>query len=145
MPKEYNRNILIINNDESVNELMEAFLQLHHYNTFCVANNQEAIKFMKDKRVDCVNTKISSKNNTQLIKELKKEANEQMKLIVITSYKEGEKIEENLVECGADEVLSLPYKPKNIIVTLSKLGVSNNILKIKADKKDVKKKIRSTG
>lgn len=115
--------VLVIDDDLEILELLNSFLSSLDYEVKAVSNSIEGLKLITTEVFDLVllDIKLPEKDGIEVLKEIKK-IDPQLPVVVITGYKEAEKVIEAF-RYGAMDCLLKPfnfeYMKNNVLTKVS--------------------------
>ena len=112
------KTVLVVDDETAIRELV-SFMLAGRYRIVTAKNGREAIEKFKVFKPDYVimDVMMPLMNGIEAIKEMKN-MNENVRIIALTAY--AEKKGKELFEAGAVEVLSKPFRKRDIIHALQK-------------------------
>ena len=132
--KEVQNHILIVDDDTRICELLEKFLSKNGYLTTSVHSAEKARRLLSGLEFDLIilDVMMPGESGLSLTKEVKR--NKPIPIILLTAKGEVEDRIEGL-EIGADDYLSKPFEPKELLLRI------RNIIN-KTSTKNIKNKIQ---
>ncbi len=112
------KTVLIVDDETAIRELVSIMLS-GRYRIVTARNGREAIEKFKVFKPDYVimDVMMPLMNGIEAIKEMKN-LNENVKIIALTAY--AEKKREELIDAGVYEVISKPFRRRDLIHALQK-------------------------
>ena len=129
---ENNRNhILIVDDDNRIRDLLKDYLSENNYIVSTAENANQARERLKYFKFDIIilDVMMPGQNGYELTKEIKK----QMKVPIILLTAKGE-VENRIkgLELGADDYLSKPFEPKELLLRIKNTINRNNKIDLKS-------------
>ena len=117
----YKAHILVVDDDDGIRELVKQFLNQNNYLVTTAKNSEDALKKVKIVKFDLIvlDIMMPGKSGLEFTTENKKKLD--TPIILLTAKGEASERVEGL-EIGADDYLSKPFEPKELILRI------NNIL-----------------
>ncbi len=119
------KHILIVDDELEIREILSTVvLGLHGFAAFTAANGEEALKIVKNQKIDLLITDLSMPviNGFELLRRLKN-LNYQIPTVVLTGHSDH-KVMKLLLSFGVNEFLNKPWDNDQLIWVLKKLLVS---------------------
>src|SRR5476649_1098455 len=110
------KNILVIDDDETIRELLAMVLELENYSFLLASNGEEGAEKIKTNQIDCVvlDLLMPIMEGLHFLKLVRKELNMNVPIIVLSAfYRPG--IEDEVKNAGATEFLYKPVEAKELI------------------------------
>ena len=122
-------NILVVEDDASLNDAYKTILSAAGYDTRTAFNGEEALKLVKEQEPDIIFLDINmpKMNGIQCLPELKKLEHLKSARIVVYSTTPNEIIKRTTQELGADEFLVKPTRIGLLVDNLSRILETNNV------------------
>jgi DNA-binding response OmpR family regulator len=120
------KSVLVVDDDESIQELIRIILTKHGYNVHMATNGEDGvIKFMEVKP-DLVISDISMPkgdgfNVAILIRSKESLLGRKVPILLISAFYDDQANRENAKRCGADSFLSKPFTQKELIEAIEGL------------------------
>ena len=118
------KHILIVDDELEIREILSTVvLGLHGFEPFTAANGEEALKIVKNQKIDLLITDLSMPviNGFELLRRLKN-SNFQIPTVVLTGHSDH-KVMKLLLSFGVNEFLNKPWDNDQLIWVLKKLLV----------------------
>lgn len=118
------KHILIVDDELEIREILSTVvLGLHGFEPFTAANGEEALKIVKNQKIDLLITDLSMPviNGFELLRRLKN-LNFQIPTVVLTGHSDH-KVMKLLLSFGVNEFLNKPWDNDQLIWVLKKLLV----------------------
>ncbi len=118
------KHILIVDDELEIREILSTVvLGLHGFAAFTAANGEEALKIVKNQKIDLLITDLSMPviNGFELLRRLKN-LNYQIPTVVLTGHSDH-KVMKLLLSFGVNEFLNKPWDNDQLIWVLKKLLV----------------------
>ena len=131
--KEFDSHILVVDDDKGIRELVKEYLDQNNFITSTAQNAEDAKEKTKLIKFDLIilDIMMPGKSGLEFLKENKSTID--TPIILLTA--KGEAIERiEGLEIGADDYLSKPFEPKELILRIKNILNKTNILK---DKKEI--------
>ncbi|UCG38275.1 MAG: response regulator [bacterium] len=128
---EKEKNILIVDDDSSIQELMRIILTKNGYNVHQATDGEQAIHLFMEVAPDLVISDISMPkgdgfNVAIIIRNKERSLGRKVPILLISAFYDDHANVENAERCGADAVLSKPFTQKPLIAAVEKLLEGDN-------------------
>lgn len=144
------KNILIVDDEEGIVDVIKAYLLNDGYNAFIAYNGYDAIEIIKKEKIDFVilDLMLPDLTGEVVCQEIRKTSDVPI-LMLTAKVEEGDRI--NGLDSGADDYLTKPFSPKELLARLraifrrtvkedkNRLSFNNADLVIYMDKMEVRK------
>ena len=127
------KNILIVDDEKDILELIKFNISNNGYNCFCAENGEAAIKLAKNKIPDLIilDLMLPGIDGLDICRILKNnKETENIPILMLTAKTSDENIIEGL-EVGADDYLTKPFEPKELILRINNILNKTQSLEIK--------------
>ena len=130
--KEFEAHILVVDDDKGIRELVKEFLEQHNFIISTADSAESAIEKTKLIKFDLIilDIMMTGKSGLEFLKENKKILD--TPIILLTAKGEAEDRIEGL-EKGADDYLSKPFEPKELILRIRNILNKTNFTKDKRE------------
>jgi len=123
---EKGKNILIVDDDASIQELLRIILTKHGYDVHQATDGEEGIVKFLEVMPDLVISDISMPkgdgfNVAILIRNKERSLGIKVPILLISAFYDDQANKENAKRCGADAFLSKPFTQKQLIEAVEKL------------------------
>lgn len=120
MAAEPNKNILVVDDDSSIQELLRIILSKHGYKVYQARDGEEGIQKFLEVKPDLVVSDISMPKgdgfNVAILIRCKEESvGKRVPILLISAFYDDHANQENAARCGADAFLSKPFTQKQLI------------------------------
>ncbi|MBN2720559.1 MAG: response regulator [Proteobacteria bacterium] len=120
MADEPNKNILVVDDDSSIQELLRIILSKHGYKVYQARDGEEGIEKFLEVKPDLVVSDISMPKgdgfNVAILIRCKEESvGKRVPILLISAFYDDHANQENAARCGADDFLSKPFTQKQLI------------------------------
>jgi len=119
------KNILIVDDDKSIQELIRIVLTKNGYHVHQAIDGEEAIKKFMEVKPDLVISDISMPKgdgfNVAIIIRSKEREDERVPILLISAFYDDHANMKNAQRCGADAFLSKPFTQKQLVDTVKGL------------------------
>ncbi|MFW6414903.1 MAG: sigma-54-dependent transcriptional regulator [Thermodesulfobacteriota bacterium] len=114
-------NILIVDDDPSLQEVLEVALNSHNYYTFKASSIQEAYEQLNQEVVDLalIDLWLGQENGMELLKKIKNEGPE-MPVLMLTAYADSETAVE-AIKIGAHDYISKPFNVEELLLQIDRI------------------------
>jgi len=117
---EQGKNILIVDDDSSIQELLRIILSKHGYQVFQATDGEEGVRKFLEIQPDLVVSDISMPkgdgfNVAILIRSKEESLGRRIPILLISAFYDDHANQENAARCGADAFLSKPFTQKQLI------------------------------
>src|SRR5919206_439425 len=114
------RNVLIVDDEESMRHLLSVFLRDHGYEARAVANGEEALKELAARDYDLVlsDVRMPRLDGIALLREVQRQRPD-LTFIVMSAYGTHEAAIDAM-KAGAYDYVSKPFKPDEVLLVLQK-------------------------
>ena len=125
MEKKIKHHILVVDDDDRIRELVKEYLNENGFIVSTGSNSEEAKIRLSYFKFDLVvlDVMMPGQNGVELTREIKKNSN--IPIILLTAKGEVENRIEGL-ELGADDYLSKPFEPKELLLRIKNIIKKNN-------------------
>jgi two-component system phosphate regulon response regulator OmpR len=125
MEKKIKHHILVVDDDDRIRELVKEYLNENGFIVSTGSNSEEAKIRLSYFKFDLVvlDVMMPGQNGFELTREIKKNSN--IPIILLTAKGEVENRIEGL-ELGADDYLSKPFEPKELLLRIKNIIKKNN-------------------
>ena len=125
---EKGKNILIVDDDTSIQELLRVILTKHGYDVHQARDGEEGIVKFLEVLPDLVISDISMPkgdgfNVAILIRNKEASLGRKIPILLISAFYDDQANKENAMRCGADAFLSKPFTQKQLIEAVENLLV----------------------
>ncbi|MBN8828649.1 MAG: response regulator transcription factor [Sphingobacteriia bacterium] len=120
-------NILVVDDDDKIRHLLGKYLKDNNYNVYEAASTKEARNFL-DKEINIIimDVMMPEESGINLTSEIKSQASlKNIPILMLSALSEAED-RINGLEIGADDYLTKPFEPKELLLRIQKLLERNN-------------------
>lgn len=118
-------NILIIDDDPSIQEILRIILEKSGYTVHQATDGEEAVSMFLDVRPDLVVSDISMPKgdgfNVAIVIRSKEDEGKKTPILLISAFYDEVSNRENAERCGADSFLSKPFTRKQLLSAVEDL------------------------
>ena len=124
------KKVLIIEDDPNFRQLTAEILQLHGWQVFEAEDGEAGLEQLRRHRPEVVlcDLLMPRCNGFNVCRSIRADAELRHTKVVIASGRDYEADRQAAHEAGADEYLTKPVKPEELIATLDRLGTATNII-----------------
>jgi len=120
------KNVLIVDDDSSIQELLRIILTKHGYEVQQATDGEEGVKKFLEIEPDLVISDISMPkgdgfNVAILIRSKERSLGKKVPILLISAFHDNQSNKENALRCGADAFLSKPFTQKQLIEAVHNL------------------------
>ena len=120
------KNVLIVDDDSSIQELLRIILTKHGYEVQQATDGEEGVKKFLEIEPDLVISDISMPkgdgfNVAILIRSKERSLDKKVPILLISAFYDNQSNKENALRCGADAFLSKPFTQKQLIEAVQNL------------------------
>jgi len=120
MAGEPSKNILVVDDDSSIQELLRIILSKHGYKVYQARDGEEGIEKFLEVKPDLVVSDISMPKgdgfNVAILIRCKEESvGKRVPILLISAFYDDHANQENAARCGADDFLSKPFTQRQLI------------------------------
>ena len=129
-----NNHILIVDDDDRIRDLLKDYLSQNNYIVSTAENADQAKERLKYLKFDIIilDVMMPGQNGYELTKEIKKKI--KIPIVLLTAKGEVENRIRGL-ELGADDYISKPFEPKELLLRIRNIINKNNKINIKSKHK----------
>ena len=129
-----NNHILIVDDDDRIRDLLKDYLSQNNYIVSTAENADQAKERLKYLKFDIIilNVMMPGQNGYELTKEKKKKI--KIPIVLLTAKGEVENRIRGL-ELGADDYISKPFEPKELLLRIRNIINKNNKINLKSKHK----------
>jgi two-component system, OmpR family, alkaline phosphatase synthesis response regulator PhoP len=127
--------ILIVEDDQNLSHLLKYNLEQENFNCDCIFNGSKVLKYLKDNKPDIIlmDIMLPDLDGFEVSKQIKKDPELQNTPIIILSAKNLENDKTKGFEIGADDYVTKPFSPKELILRIKAILKRTYKLKTKED------------
>ena len=117
------KNILIVDDSESIREVIKLTLEKADYNVLIGVDGQDAQKHLNGKRIDIIITDLHMpvKNGIELIKEVRANSDYQYTPVVFFTTETQPEMKQEAKDAGATGWIVKPYSQEKLLAVVKKL------------------------
>lgn len=118
------KKVLIVDDSDSVRNILKLTLKLKGYQTVEAQNGQEAYDLIKQSDFDLIISDIDMPimNGLELLNKVRKELNNKtVPLVICTAEKLSN--EEDIIAQGATKIIHKPFSPNELLDLILKIGI----------------------
>jgi len=118
-----NKRILVVDDEPHLVRSLTYILQKEGYNVFSASNGEEALNKVKESRPDLIflDVMMPKKNGYEVCKEIKESPDLKDIYVIILTAKGQAADREQGADAGADEFITKPFSPSEIISKVKKI------------------------